>query len=169
MGRVLNLSCFVDSWLFLHMLHQIFPVEPRCSTRVYRVRQSLRVNVTPGSSVIKSSEVSQNGSTVIDFCLRNPEVELYFSYIFSILVTEIISYPQIIQVTADSSLPKKITSITQLHIPRPSGSWKCKCRASNIAIKNSWASCCSYPAKCEAFPQILNKRSCRLIASFFPL
>lgn len=137
MGSVRIDNCFVDSWYVLHDEHLIFALEPRCSARVKRSRQS--INDVGGPHVPctspKSSDISQNGSMVVDTPWHDWHT------------------------TSDCKRPVKIWSIIQLHlvglfVANPSRlsfsfslvvcaflQWWCS--MSRVAMKNSCASCCS--------------------------
>lgn len=100
----------------------------------------------------KSREMSLNGSTVVDTALHKHEqkiINLRCQQIYWYTI-----YLQDWQVTSDWSLPPNVLSTIQLQWEELAkvGVWPPRwwCKTSNADIKNSWASCCSYPARCLA-------------------
>lgn len=125
-GKVSMLSSFVNSCSVLHFEQISLAFAPRCSNRVKRSKQLMRDFGWPFISNDKSNDKSLKGSNVGETCL------------------------QVVQTKSLRSSPVKISSTMQLH---ESWCWafelsrKWMWSRFSDAMKNSWASCCLYPAK----------------------
>ena len=70
-GNVRIENCLVDSSYVLHEEHFILALDPKCSGRVNRSKQSIRLGVDDWFTPPKSNEISQNGSMVVETPLQD--------------------------------------------------------------------------------------------------